>query len=232
MARYYRRHLPHGAPENAAVFVTWNLKGALPKTALQQIEAVRKDFSSRFEPLCGNDPKIADGMALAGKRHALQVEMAKRLFRVSESFLDQAHSGPLDLKEPRQAEIVRHALLESAGRFFDLYAFVVMANHVHALIRPKVELTRITGGIKSITARRINAVRQRQGTSLWQDETFDHRPRNVVKFMQAIAYIENNPVKAGLCRRPEDWHWSSASMRDSWPIGTAFAKTEERETGD
>ena len=32
---------------------------------------------------------------------------------------------------------------------------------------------------------------------------------------RAIVYIENNPVKAGLCRRPEDWEWSSAAEMEA-----------------
>jgi hypothetical protein len=30
---------------------------------------------------------------------------------------------------------------------------------------------------------------------------------------KAIRYIEQNPVKAGLCKSPEDWQWSSAHLK-------------------
>ena len=42
---------------------------------------------------------------------------------------------------------------------------------------------------------------------------FDRYIRNERHHVAAIAYVENNPVKAGLCRRPEDWPFSSAWFR-------------------
>ena len=42
---------------------------------------------------------------------------------------------------------------------------------------------------------------------------FDRYIRDEKHFASAITYIENNPVKAGLCRRPEDWAFSSAWFR-------------------
>jgi hypothetical protein len=32
-------------------------------------------------------------------------------------------------------------------------------------------------------------------------------------YANTVAYIENNPVKAGLCPRPEDWPYSSSYGR-------------------
>lgn len=41
--------------------------------------------------------------------------------------------------------------------------------------------------------------------------------------LNALLYVELNPVRAGLVQRPEDWRWSSAAMRvvgqDSWLMG-------------
>jgi REP element-mobilizing transposase RayT len=47
----------------------------------------------------------------------------------------------------------------------------------------------------------------------WQREPFDRYVRNKRHFRNALAYIEANPVKAGLCDKPEDWPWSSARRR-------------------
>src|SRR5579871_6162930 len=33
--------------------------------------------------------------------------------------------------------------------------------------------------------------------------------RNYPQFVEKLRYIHRNPVKAGLCERPEDWPWSS-----------------------
>jgi REP element-mobilizing transposase RayT len=215
MARFYRRHLPHGAPDNAPVFVTWNLKGALPKEALDRIDRARK----AIENMIGKN-----GSGETPTNHAdAQLTVARQVFKISEEFLDAARHGPQWLREPSCAETVMQTILAGAGKHYDLYAFVVMSNHVHVLLRPKVELARITAGIKRTTGKKINECLNRVGQPFWQDESFDHRPRDSEKFMKALAYIENNPVKAGLCRRPEDWPWSSASMRSLWPQGTALA---------
>lgn len=45
------------------------------------------------------------------------------------------------------------------------------------------------------------------------EDYFDRYIRDHKHFMNAIAYIENNPVKAGLCDQAGDWMFSSASFR-------------------
>jgi len=85
-----------------------------------------------------------------------------------------------------------------------------MANHVHALLTPKIEVRRLMNGLKGATARAANAILNRTGKRFWQDESFDHWVRNEAQFVRMKNYIERNPVAAGLVARPEDWPWSSA----------------------
>ncbi|MCE5228658.1 transposase [bacterium] len=205
MPRYYRRHLPHGAPENSAIFITFNLKGSLPQRALGQIKQLRKQFEKY-----GDDSNPA------------RLELSKQIFRITEHFLDKAQDGPLYLQDPRCAEIVSNKIIEGAREYYDLFAFVVMANHVHLLLNPIVSLERITAGIKKSTARPINSLLHRTGQPFWQDKSFDHRPRDPDRFLRFLSYIESNPVKAGLCASPGKWPWSSAPMRSKWPKGTPF----------
>ena len=86
-----------------------------------------------------------------------------------------------------------------------------MANHVHVVLTPKVPLARITRGIKRYTASKANEILGRSGKRFWQEESFDHWVRDETEFFRIKAYIEQNPVKAGLVSKPEDWQWSSAS---------------------
>ena len=44
----------------------------------------------------------------------------------------------------------------------------------------------------------------------WNREYWDRFIRDKKHFDKAIAYIHNNPVKAGLVSSPEGWQWSSA----------------------
>jgi len=144
--------------------------------------------------------------------------------------LDRGASGPLWLKEPRLARCVVETLRrgEVKLRQYDLCAFVVMANHVHVLLRPAVAvpLQRITNGIKGVTARLANQILGRTGQPFWQDESFDHWVRSPAELERIRQYIEWNPVKAGLAVRPEDWPWSSATRRHS-AIQGATAHSQE-----
>ena len=98
---------------------------------------------------------------------------------------------------------------EELNRFV-LRSWVVMPNHVHVLLQPAGRVQAITKGIKGITAKEANTILGRVGKPFWQDESFDHWVRNSAQFERVRSYIENNPVKAGLARRQDEWRWSSA----------------------
>ena len=108
-------------------------------------------------------------------------------------------------------ELIRKG--ESALGYFALHAFVVMPNHVHLLITPKLPVPRIMNGLKGATARAANALLRRKGEHFWQDESFDHWVRNSTEFDRIRAYIEFNPVSAGLAAELQDWPWSSATPK-------------------
>jgi REP element-mobilizing transposase RayT len=105
-----------------------------------------------------------------------------------------------------------------------------MANHVHVLLMPKVDVKIIMQGIKGFTSHKINNVQEARGRVLWQDESYDHWARDEEEMQRIIAYIENNPVAAGLCEHTYEWPWSSAAYRSGldWKAGEEF-KPEWRE---
>ncbi len=121
--------------------------------------------------------------------------------------------GPFWLKDPSVASCVVKALRkgESELNQYKLLAYVVMPNHVHVLLTPKMEVSKLMDGLKGFTARAANKILNRTGKPFWQDETFDHWLRRNESFPRLISYIENNPVKAKLVARAEDWPWSSAN---------------------
>lgn len=100
---------------------------------------------------------------------------------------------------PLERQIVFDHVLEGTTKFYRLFALVVMPDHVHLALRPNkgLELSRIMKGIKGVSARKINRLRQ-QHDSVWQDESFDRIIRDDDEFMQKLEYIQNNPMKAGL----------------------------------
>ena len=126
--------------------------------------------------------------------------------------LDEAKTGPLWLSDTRVAESMFSALSDGQrNEMLHVCAYVLMANHVHVLLTPIAPLPQITHLVKGSTARRANLILGRTGSRFWQDESFDHWIRNPSEWQKVRAYIERNPVAAGLVTRPEDWPWSSAS---------------------
>jgi REP-associated tyrosine transposase len=115
-----------------------------------------------------------------------------------------------DMRVARQlAETIREG--ERQQRFYESEAWVIMPNHVHLLILPQVALPKITHWIKGRTAREANRLLGRAGAPFWQHESYDHWVRSQKELHRIAAYIEENPVSAGLAATPEDWPWSSAT---------------------
>jgi putative transposase len=120
------------------------------------------------------------------------------------------------LRQPEIARIVVDSIRKGAELgHYELAAYVVMANHVHLLIRPLIAPDRLLKSLKGVTARYANRLLGRTGEPFWQKESYDHWVRNQSEFEKIRAYIENNPVKVGLVRSPEEFPWSSASVEMS-----------------
>jgi len=60
--------------------------------------------------------------------------------------------------------------------------------------------------LKSTTAHRINKLLRASGP-VWEEESFDHVLRSDEGLKNTCEYIRQNPVEAGLVRRPEDYRW-------------------------
>jgi len=93
----------------------------------------------------------------------------------------------------------------------DVWAYCLMPNHVHLIAVPQRpdSLATLFGLAHRRYARRINEAREWKG-HLWQ-ERFHSVVMDEHHLMAAVRYVELNPVRAGLCARPEDWAWSSTS---------------------
>jgi putative transposase len=123
------------------------------------------------------------------------------------------------------------AALERIRRSFRLqvYGYVVMPEHVHLLLsEPQGDIEsggsaplKPKGGLNGPPVPRVlaDALKSlKQGVSrrligeaehFWQKRYYDCNIRDYPQFVEKLRYIHRNPVKAGLCERPEDWEWSS-----------------------
>jgi REP element-mobilizing transposase RayT len=68
--------------------------------------------------------------------------------------------------------------------------------------------------LKARTARRANDILGRAGHPFWQEESYDRWMRGEQELLDTIAYVEENPLNAGLVGAPEDWPYSSARRTD------------------
>ena len=150
------------------------------------------------------------GSLPAGARNNSDVK-AGQAFVLMDRGLDRAEFGPRWLSDDRIAREIIDAFHFGQYQlgFFELDSFVIMPNHVHLLVQPKVPLARITKSLKGYTARRANQILHRTSSPFWQYESFDHWVRND-RELKIINYIEYNPVAAGLVGKPVEWRWSSA----------------------
>ncbi len=108
---------------------------------------------------------------------------------------------------------------------FSLYAWVVMPEHVHLLVRPRSDqrLDAVLRGIKTSVAKRVVArwrelhapilreITTRRGTvRFWQKGGgFDRNVRDGSEFCREVHYIHRNPVERERVAQPQEWHWSS-----------------------
>ena len=134
-------------------------------------------------------------------------------------YMHEARHGPTWLKREDIAQVVADALYTGAGKLqhFELHAWVIMWNHVHMLVNPLVEPRKFMQSLKGFTARQANLILHRTGEPFWQSESYDHWVRDRDEFARITAYIENNPVRAGLVTNPADYKWSSAN-RPAIPV--------------
>lgn len=111
-------------------------------------------------------------------------------------------------------KIVLDCCLHDNGTKFDLKVAVIMPDHVHIIFTPLVDfeamevcsLAAIMDAIKGPSAHKINKALGRCGR-VWQSESFDHVIRSSENLDAKIAYLLENPVRAGLTTRWEDYAW-------------------------
>lgn len=180
-----RGYLPHVDADRLVQFVTFRLADSMPQKVLDRW---RED--------------LANGQVT-------DADFRRRI----ETYLDQNY-GACTLKDDRIANAIEETLLKFDGERYRLLAWVIMPNHVHILIEKidGIALSDIMHSIKSFTAHEANRLLDRKGR-FWSKEYFDRYIRSGRHYAAVVRYIEDNPVKARLCRKHEDWRFGSARLR-------------------
>ena len=217
---FFRRNLPHWRPPGVPLFITYCLSESLPQKALDELERERQILINLSKD-SATDQKV---------------NIDKKLFAIWDQYLDKDNDKQW-LADPKIAKVIQENIYHHLGEKYLLWAYVIMPNHVHILLQPTEKIERqfsaenndkpyygkdalsvILHSLRSYTANKANKLLGRSGR-FWHPEAYDHWVRNDDELHRIIYYIENNPVKAGLAKSPEDWHFSSAYARIKLGLG-------------
>jgi putative transposase len=102
-------------------------------------------------------------------------------------------------------------LCECAGRYsIEIWAYCLMRNHVHFVCVPKAEggLAHAFNTLHMKYAQHFNGKKGVSG-HLWKGR-FQSCMLDDRSVFEEVRFIENNPVRAGIVERAEDYPWSSA----------------------
>jgi putative transposase len=132
--------------------------------------------------------------------------------------------------DPDQTELnpIERDVIASNIKYFDkqrydLFAFVVMPDHVHVLVQPKNDflLKQVVHTWKSYSAYKLQRDFSRRNR-IWQDEYFDRIVRDEKELIEKAQYILNNPLK----KRPEILDYKWVWIGDWTEAGTEARPTE------
>ena len=187
-----RGYLPHWESAGGTYFVTFRLADSLPQSVQERIRQEREALTRLFTR---NERELT-----ATERD----QVGKFAFARTDEALDESF-GACWMNRLEIASVVSGSL-----RFFDqeryqLHAWCVMPNHVHAFFtpRPTEALDRILHSWKSYTSTQANRILERTGSPFWDHESYDRLIRNVDEFANVRRYIVSNPAKARL----RSWPW-------------------------
>lgn len=91
-----------------------------------------------------------------------------------------------------------------------IHAWVIMDNHFHLLATPETQegLPQMMQAVGRAYVRYFNLRHKRTGT-LWEGRYRSTLIESERYLLACMAYIDLNPVRAGMVTRPEDYRWSS-----------------------
>lgn len=112
---------------------------------------------------------------------------------------------------PADDQLLLDLMLENASKFeVHVHAYVLMSNHFHLLATPQTAdgLPKMMQAVGRSYVRHFNRSQQRTGT-LWEGRYKSTLIQTDRYLLACMAYIDLNPVRAGLVAQPQDYPWSS-----------------------
>ncbi|MCZ2100751.1 MAG: hypothetical protein LC107_04340 [Chitinophagales bacterium] len=206
---YYRQRLPHIQPIGATFFVTFRLYGSIPYT---QYKSLKDEFQHKI--LQAKKIKVIE------QRNRALFQLRKEYLYQTDQLLHKIKSGPTYLADETIMEFTKATLHRFDNELYSLLCYCVMSNHVHLLIDTSIQigeniyfdeqiehfttLDNIMKGIKGPISRFANQQLNRSG-QFWARESYDIYIRNDKMLGNVMSYILENPVKAGIVDKWEEY---------------------------
>ncbi len=112
-------------------------------------------------------------------------------------------------RNERWAKLLIDTIYHYRGSTYLLHEFVIMPDHIHVLITPATSLEKavqfIKGGFSYRAKKELGS-----NMEIWQKGFQDHRIRDAADYDAHVTYVRENPVRARLCERTQDYPYSSA----------------------
>jgi REP element-mobilizing transposase RayT len=187
--------LPHWEVEGGRYFVTLHLAGSIPaqgRAWLRQLADQLRQAPEHAEP----------------ERLRLQ----RKIFAEMELWLDRCQWNP-HLRRREVADTVAEAIDHRRQRGdWQMFEYVVMPTHLHLFCEVgSPGLKHVLEDFKRWTGHQAAKLLRTNGRSFWQGEWFDHWSRSDEEDDRIVAYIRDNPVKAGLVQDYRNWRHASWS---------------------
>jgi len=181
-----RRNLPHVIQQGVIYYITMRLADSVPQAMLRQWARELEAWDR------ANPPPHTE---------AQREQYAELGYRRRERWLDRGEGCCVLRNRATRAE-VEFCLGYGDGEGYWLGDFVIMPNHLHALLLLGGEESpkRTVGQWRSVSTHKVNRLLGRSGT-LWQVEPFDHAIRDEMQLQRVRRYIRENGA-----RLPCEWY--------------------------
>ncbi len=205
------KDLPHINAYDHYQFITYRLADSLPKNIIENMLSELKDHSED------------------DRKKELEIKI--------NNYLDNGYGSSI-LVHPLITNMILENWHHFSGKLYDLIEWVIMPNHVHLIIKEYINcnIDDILNKWKSFSSKQIINLSKFiendidfykynkealdgliKSKIIWQRSYWDHYIRNDEEFLNKIDYIHQNPVKAGLVSKAEDWQYSSFGARAARP---------------
>jgi len=182
-----RGFYPQGNDEGGCVGVTMPLSDALPSGAS---DSIKTESNKRF-------------FGSLNQRQSEKMEF----------WLD-SNLGCCALEHSEVAESIEDALICEDEGSYDLITWCVMPSHLHVLMHCKEDIQGIVEGWIEKVAPSLKEVGRKEGLETKSEPEWgsywSRKIKDTKKFKDYVMQVHHNPVDSGLCKRPDDWLWSSA----------------------